>query len=90
MINTYIDQSYYSQQQKSRLLLNHITFSLSPKRHFHWMVTQVNSHVTRNGVSSDFPRRDISVNGEQARDVILIRSRRHECIYYLYFNSVCL
>jgi hypothetical protein len=38
MINIYIDQSYYSQQQKSRLLLNHITFSLSPKRHFHWMV----------------------------------------------------
>ena len=29
IINTYIDQS---QQQKSRLLLNHITFSLSPKR----------------------------------------------------------
>jgi hypothetical protein len=46
IINTYIDQS---QQQKSRLLLNHITFSLSPKRHFHWMVTQVNSQPYTTG-----------------------------------------
>ena len=31
------------------------------------------SHVTRNGISSDLPRRVISEKGEQVRDLILIR-----------------
>ena len=46
----------------------------------------------REGVSSDFPRRDIPVNGEQARDVILIRLRRHEFIIYILigFASDCI
>jgi len=36
-------------------------------------MTSGHSHVTRNGISSDLTRSDISEKGEQVRDLILIR-----------------
>ena len=33
--------------------------------------------MTRNGISSDLPRRDISEKGEQVRDLILIRLEKY-------------
>ena len=38
-----------------------VTLSQSCNRHFHWMAHGL--HVTCNGISSDFPRSDISVKG---------------------------